>query len=81
MAMKFIGTILVIAGIVGLGWGVRHGGMNFTRQDKVIQSGDAQGSLVKTHSLPLAPIAGGFCILAGVVIIVAASKSDEPGRG
>jgi hypothetical protein len=81
--MKFVGTILVLAGIAGLGWGVRHGGMSFTRQDKVIETGDAQGALVKTHTLPLAPIAGGFCILAGVVIIVAASKqgADKDGAG
>ena len=74
MVMKLVGAILVIAGIVGLGWGVRHGGMSFTRQDKVIQTGDAQSALVKTHTMPLAPIGGGFCILAGVVMIVAGSK-------
>jgi hypothetical protein len=76
MFMKLVGTVLVIAGIVGLGWGVLHGGMSFSRQDRVIESGEAQGALVKTHTLPLAPIAGGFCILAGVVIIIAASKAS-----
>ena len=74
MVMKLVGAILVIAGIVGLGWGVRHGGMSFTRQDKVIETGGAQGAVVKTHTLPLAPIAGGFCIVAGVVVMVVASK-------
>lgn len=73
--MKFVGVLLVVAGIVGLGWGVMHGGMSFTRQDKVIETGPASGGLVKTHSLPLAPIAGGFCIIAGVIVIVATKRT------
>lgn len=72
--MKFIGALLVIAGIVGLGWGVLHGGMSFSRQDRVVDSGANQGALVKTHTLPLAPIAGGFCIVAGAVILVASGR-------
>lgn len=73
--MKFVGVLLVVAGIVGLGWGVLHGGMNLTRQDRVVETGSASGGLVKTHSLPLAPIAGGFCIVAGVIVIVATKKA------
>ena len=72
--LRFIGAILVIAGIAGLAYGILHGGMSFTRQDRVVETGSSQGALVKTHTLPLAPIAGGFCILAGVVILVAAPR-------
>ena len=78
--MKIVGAVLVLAGILGLGWGVLHGGMSFVRQDRVIASGAAQGSLVKTHSLPLAPIAGGFCILAGVVVLVASKGESGAAR-
>jgi hypothetical protein len=78
--MKYIGALLVIAGIVALGYGILHGGMSFTRQDRVIESGASQGALVKTHTLPLAPIAGGFCILAGVVLVITGSRG-EPSRG
>jgi ABC-type Fe3+ transport system permease subunit len=72
--MKFMGALLVIAGIVALGFGVLHGGMSWSRQDRVIDSGSNQGALVKTHSLPLAPIAGGFCIVAGVVVLIASAR-------
>lgn len=72
--MKFIGALLVIAGIVALGFGILRSGMTWTRQDRVIDSGPNQGALVKTHSLPLAPIAGGFCIVAGVVVLIASGR-------
>jgi hypothetical protein len=76
--VKFVGAVLVLAGILGLGWGVMHGGFRFTRQDSVVPTGDAAGSVVKTHSLPLAPIGGAFCIIAGVIVLVAGAKR-EPG--
>lgn len=72
--MKAIGALLIIAAIAAFGWGIRHGGMRFSRQDTVVQSGSAEGSIVKTHSMPLAPIAGGVLLVAGVVVLVASGK-------
>ncbi len=68
--MKAIGALLIVAGIAAFGWGIMHGGMRFSRADSVTSS----GSIVKTNSLPLAPIAGGVCLLAGVIVLVAAGK-------
>jgi len=68
--MKAVGTLLIVAGIVAFAWGILHGGMRFSRADSVT----ASGSVVKTNSLPLAPIAGGVCLLAGVIVLAASKK-------
>jgi hypothetical protein len=51
--------------------------MSPRRQDRVIEAGASQGAIVKLHSLPLAPIAGAFCIVAGVVLIIAGTKTES----
>lgn len=70
--MKAIGALLIVAGIAAFAWGLTHGGMRFSRQDSVTES----GSIVKTNSFPLAPIAGGVCLLAGVVVLFASRKPN-----
>ena len=66
--MKLIGIMLVILGIVGLA----YGGITWTTKEKVVDLGPLQVTHDKTQSLPLPPIAGGVCLIAGVVLLVAA---------
>ena len=68
--MKLIGIGLVILGIVGLA----YGGLTWTTKEKVVDLGPLQVTHDKTQSLPLPPIAGGVCLIVGVVLLVA------PGR-
>ncbi len=64
--MKLIGIILIVLGVAGLA----YGGLNWTTRDKVVDMGPLQVSKDTTHSLPLPPIAGGVCLVAGILVLV-----------
>jgi len=71
--MRLIGIVLVVLGVIGLA----YGGVSWTTREKVVDMGPVQVSRDKTQSLPLPPIAGGICLLAGVVVLVAASRQSS----
>jgi uncharacterized membrane protein YidH (DUF202 family) len=71
--MKLIGIVLVALGIVGLA----YGGITWTTREKVIDMGPVQVSRDKTQSLPLPPIAGGICLIAGIAVLVAAGRQTS----
>lgn len=68
--MKAIGVVLIVLGIVGLA----YGGFSWTSKEKVVDIGPVEVTQNKTRSLPLPPIAGGICIVAGVIVLVAGSR-------
>lgn len=76
-----VGTLLILAAIASFAWGITHGGMRFSRQDSVVQSGSAEGAIVKTNSLPLAPIAGAVLLVAGVIVLVSSRGESDRNRG
>jgi hypothetical protein len=67
---KTVGVILIVLGIVGLGWG----GITYTTREKVLDIGPIHASRDKTHSVPLPPVAGAVAIIGGVVLLVAGKK-------
>jgi uncharacterized membrane protein YidH (DUF202 family) len=71
--MKLIGIVLVILGVIGLA----YGGITWTTKEKVVDMGPLQVTHDKTQSLPLSPIAGGVCLIAGVVLLVAAGRQKS----
>ena len=71
--MKLVGIVLVILGIVGLA----YGGVTWTTKEKVVDLGPLQVTHDKTQFLPLPPIAGGICLIAGVVLLVAAGRQQS----
>jgi uncharacterized membrane protein YidH (DUF202 family) len=71
--MRLVGIVLVILGVVGLA----YGGVTWTTKEKVVDLGPLQVSHDKTQSLPLPPIAGGICLIAGVVLLVAAGRQQS----
>jgi hypothetical protein len=64
--MKLVGIVLIILGLVGLA----YGGVAWTSREKVVDLGPLQVTQDKTRSLPLPPIAGGVCVILGVVLLV-----------
>lgn len=68
--MKAIGVVLIVIGIVALA----YGGFSWTSKEKVVDIGPVEVTQNKTRSLPLPPIAGGICIVAGVIVLVAGSR-------
>jgi uncharacterized membrane protein YidH (DUF202 family) len=71
--VKLIGIVLVILGVVGLA----YGGITWTTKEKVVDMGPLQVTHDKTQSLPLPPIAGGVCLVAGVVLLVAGGRQKS----
>jgi uncharacterized membrane protein YidH (DUF202 family) len=68
--VKLIGIVLIVLGVIGLA----YGGISWTTREKVVDAGPLQISRDKTQSVPLPPLAGGLCLAAGVVLLVAASR-------
>jgi uncharacterized membrane protein YidH (DUF202 family) len=71
--MKLVGIVLVILGVVGLA----YGGITWTTKEKVVDMGPLQVTHDKTQSVPVPPIAGGVCLIAGVVLLVAAGRQKS----
>ncbi len=70
---KFIGLLLIVAGIAGFAYGLGHGGLRWSRQDRAVSS-SGEMTQSKGYSLPLAPIAGGACLVAGLIVLIAGSR-------
>lgn len=68
--MKAIGVVLIVVGIVALA----YGGFSWTDKDKVVDIGPVEVTKTERKSLPIPPIAGGICIVAGVIVLVAGSR-------
>jgi len=64
--MKIIGIVLIVIGIAG----VLYGGFSWTRRDTVIDAGPISVQTDKRESLPISPIIGAVCLVAGVVMVV-----------
>jgi hypothetical protein len=64
--MRLVAIVLIVLGIVGL----TYGGISWTRRDTVIDAGPIELSREERETIPLPPIAGGLCLVAGVVLLV-----------
>lgn len=69
--MKIVGVLLIALGLVGL----IYGGVSWTRRDTVFEAGPVEVTREHQKSLPVPPIVGGVCLVAGVLLIV---KSGRP---
>lgn len=64
--MRLLGIVLVVIGVIGL----LYGGFSWTRQKKVVDVGPVELSTEQHERLPISPIAGGACLVAGVALLV-----------
>jgi hypothetical protein len=64
--MKVLGILLVVIGIVGL----IYGGLSWTRKDTVVDAGPIEITADKRESLPIPPLAGAACLVAGAVLLM-----------
>jgi hypothetical protein len=65
-----LGVILLVAGLLGLAWPV----INYTTTEKVVDIGPVEVTAEREKRLSVPPIAGGLAAVAGVIIIVTASR-------
>jgi hypothetical protein len=64
--VKIIGIVLIVLGLAG----VCYGGFSWTEQKKVVDLGPVQVTHDHTESIPIPPIAGAICLIAGTVVLV-----------
>lgn len=63
--MKIAGALLIVVGLVGL----IYGGIQWTRDEEVVDFGPVEITHEETRSVPVPPIVGGICLVAGVVLL------------
>jgi drug/metabolite transporter (DMT)-like permease len=68
--MKIAGIILLVVGLVAL----IYGGFQYTTQKKVVDMGPVQIDKTEHHSVPLPPLLGLGCIVAGGLVLAAGSR-------
>jgi uncharacterized membrane protein YidH (DUF202 family) len=66
-----IGIVLIVIGIAALALG----GFSYTDREKVLDIGPIEATTEQRKTIPLSPIAGGAAVVAGVVLVVAGSRS------
>jgi hypothetical protein len=65
--MRIIGIILIVIGIIGLA----YGGITWTTREKVVDLGPVEVTRTEHERIPLPPVAGGICLVAGLAMVLA----------
>lgn len=71
--MKPVGILLVVVGLVILcyGW---FGAMVFKTKENVAKLGPLEINKEKEHAVPIGPIAGGLCMVGGILVLVTGGR-------
>jgi hypothetical protein len=67
---KMIGVLLIVLGFCALAWG----GFSYKTREKVVDIGPIEASKTTTHHVPIAPVAGGVAVAAGIGLMLAGRK-------
>jgi hypothetical protein len=68
--MRVLGIVLIILGIAGFA----IGGITITRQRTVAEVGPLEVTAEERERLPVAPLAAGAAVLAGIALVVIGSR-------
>jgi hypothetical protein len=68
--MMILGIVLIILGAIGLG----VQGITYTTREKVVDIGALQVTAEKEKTIPIPAIAGGVALVAGIAVVVLASR-------
>lgn len=71
--MKTLGIVLIAVGILML----IFRGFSFTKEKKVVDLGPVEINKKEKHNVGWPVYAGGFAIVAGVIVLVAGRKSNS----
>jgi uncharacterized membrane protein len=66
-----LGIILIIVGVVVLAYG---GYTSFTTKENVAKLGPLEINKETEHPVPVGPIAGGLCLVGGIIMVVAGGR-------
>ena len=68
--ITLIGIVLLVLGALALA----YQGINYTRQEKILDIGPIHATAEKHERIPLPPIVGGLALIGGVVLLVAGAR-------
>ncbi len=69
--MRFAGIVLLVIGIIG----IVYGGISWTPQKTVLDAGPIELKADQRESLPIPPIAGVICVVAGIALMATRGRS------
>lgn len=67
-----VGIVLIVIGIISLA----YGGFTYTKREKVIDLGPIQATAEREHKIPFPPIAGGICLVGGILLVLAGGRKS-----
>jgi len=68
--MRIAGIVLIVLGLAGLA----YGGFSWTREKTVVDAGPITIKTDQRETLPIPPIAGIVCVVAGVALIMTSKR-------
>jgi hypothetical protein len=68
--MKITGIVLLVLGLLAF----IFGGVRYTTRDTVVDIGPIHATADRTHTLPIAPVAGVLLIAGGTVVLLASRR-------
>jgi hypothetical protein len=68
--MSVAGILLVVLGALALA----YQGINYTRQEKVLDIGSIHATVDEEKHIPVPPIVGGLALVAGIALLVAGTR-------
>jgi uncharacterized membrane protein YidH (DUF202 family) len=71
MGVRMVGVVLIVLGVIGL----LYGGIQWTKRDKIVDLGPVEVTKEKHESVPIPPIAGVVCLVAGVAIVTTTKRA------
>jgi drug/metabolite transporter (DMT)-like permease len=66
-----VGILLIVIGVVALAWG---GFASFSTKENVAKLGPLEINKESEHRVPVGPIAGGACLVGGIILVIAGSR-------
>jgi hypothetical protein len=68
--MKTFGIILIVLGILALG----YQGIRYTTREKLVDIGPLNITATEKKTIPIPPIVGGAAVIAGIAMLLADRK-------
>ncbi|HKQ46550.1 MAG TPA: DUF3185 domain-containing protein [Phycisphaerae bacterium] len=65
-----IGMVLIVLGLVGLGWNR----ITYFEEDTIVDVGPVRVTATEEKEIPLAPILGGVAVAGGVALLVTGAR-------
>ena len=71
--MKIIGVVLIVLGLLGF----LFGSVSFQQEETVADLGPIEIEKEETRTIPIAPIASGGAVIAGIVLVVVGTRKKN----